>query len=160
MTEIPVAGNVYQVGRMPPMKQFHVSRRLAPLAFAFGAGLISNESISGALSKGAPVPEAAPEGDTPPAEDDMLKDVAGKDLLTAFEPVTMVLAGMKDEDVEYVFKTCLGYVKRQQGNAGWAAIQAGNGALMFDDIDMNVMMQLTIAVIKENKLANFLTAQL
>ena len=89
-----------------------------------------------------------------------LKDVAGKDILTAFEPVTMVLSQMRDEDVDYVFKTCLAYVKRQQGAAGWAAVQSPNGLMMFEDIDMNVMMKLTIAVIKENKLANFITAQL
>ena len=156
MTEVPIDGNVYQVGRMPPLKQFHVSRKLAPLAFAFGAGLISNENITSALTKGTNAP--AVESD-PPAED-TLKDVAGKDILTAFEPVTMVLSQMRDEDVDYVFKTCLAYVKRQQGAAGWAAVQSPNGLMMFEDIDMNVMMKLTIAVIKENKLANFITAQL
>lgn len=157
MTEVDIAGNKYQVGRMPPLKQFHVSRKLAPLAFAFGAGLVSNANISSALSKTPESPAVdALEGSEEP---DLLKDVAGKDILTAFEPVTLMLAQMREEDLDYVFKTCLGYAKRQQGSA-WAAVQTPSGQMMFDDIDMTIMMQITMEVVKENKLANFITAQL
>ncbi len=153
MNEVKIGDVMYQVGRMPPLKSFHVARKLAPLAFAFGAGLMSNEKVVEAMA-------SEPEVDASGTKVDAVDKISPGDLLTSFEPVTTVLAQMKEEDLDYVFKTCLGYAKRQQASGGWAPVTAGNGQMMFDDIDMNQMIQLTMAVVKENNLANFITAQL
>jgi hypothetical protein len=46
--------------------------------------------------------------------------------------------------------------QRKQGD-GWQRVTAQNGAFLFDDIDMAVMVQLAVAAIKSN-MGNFLRA--
>lgn len=74
--------------------------------------------------------------------------------LQAFEPVADALSKMSDADSEYVLMSCLDVVHRKQGN-DWANVRARGGGLMFDDISLGTMVQLTTAVIKEN-LGNFM----
>ena len=60
---------------------------------------------------------------------------------------------MSDADVEYLSTTCLGVCQRQQG-AGWAAVQASGGGLMFQDMGMDAIVLLIDAVVQDN-LARF-----
>lgn len=130
MSEIEIKGQTYSVGRLDALRQFHLTRRIAPLAISGGLSLAD-------LRRGAVInPD---------------------DLMASMAPMASVLAAMSDEDVEYVLATCLSVVKRRQefsGQASWSP--AAHGAQpMFDDIDMAVMLRLAVAVLQEN-LAGFM----
>jgi hypothetical protein len=64
------------------------------------------------------------------------------------QPIADAIAGMSDQDCDYILDTCLAVVQRQQGSA-WANVFV-NKAQMFDDIDMGVMLQIASKVISEN----------
>lgn len=81
---------------------------------------------------------------------------SNSDPILALKPVAQAVSQLSDEDSEYVLHTCLGVVMRDQ-KGQWARVWAKGGGLMFDDIDLQVMMQLTFAVIREN-LGNFFSA--
>lgn len=80
---------------------------------------------------------------------------AEDDSLLKFKPIAEALARMSDEDSEYILDTCLAVCSRKQ-EKGFAKVMA-NGQMMFADIDLAVMIQLTAAVVKEN-LENFMGA--
>lgn len=66
------------------------------------------------------------------------------------QPLMVGIASMTDADCDFILESCLRVVQRQQGTA-WAPIYAGaNQALMFDDIDMSVMLQIAGKVIQDN----------
>lgn len=71
-------------------------------------------------------------------------------------PIAEALSKMSDEDTDYVIDTCLAVVQRQSNNQ-WASVMVRNGGLMFQDIDMAQMLQLTVAVVQGN-LGNFFPA--
>lgn len=133
MSELAIGGNNYRIGKLTPFQQFHIARRLAPVLFALGS---SAEQAADKL-------RASIEGQ-------------GLDTLSVYGPVADVLSKMSDADSEYVLGTCLAVVHRQQG-ASWAAVHAQGGGLMFQDIGLAEMMQLAVAVLKEN-LGNFFGA--
>lgn len=73
-------------------------------------------------------------------------DNSGKDksLLTV-----LILAQINDADSEFVVKKCLSVVvRRQEGSL--AKVQSSDGQLMFQDIPLEGLLQLTVAVIEEN----------
>lgn len=114
--EFPIGGNTYRAGKLDAFKQFHISRRLAP--------------VLGGLA-------ATAEG--------------GQAGFAAFlVPITEAVAQMSDADCDYILQACLGVVQRQQGTAWAPVFNAGNKALMFDDIDLGAMMQIAVKVIEEN----------
>lgn len=129
--EFEIGGQRYRAEKLDAFKQLHVSRKIAPI-----------------------VPKLLPmflkfseQGDS------MKEDLTG--MAEAFEPLAQALADMPDADCEYVFNACLGVVARNQlGN--WASIWNQNArSLMFDDIDLGVMVQLTAKVIWDS-LGNFI----
>jgi hypothetical protein len=76
------------------------------------------------------------------------------DFAELMQPVMHAIASMTDADCDFILDACLSVVKRRQKDA-WAPIYAGaNQALMFDDIDMSVMLQIASKVIQDN-LAGF-----
>ena len=60
-----------------------------------------------------------------------------------------MLARIPDEDSEAVVDTCLGLVFRRQ-ESGLAKVQATNGTLMFDDLTLSDLLEITASVIAEN----------
>jgi hypothetical protein len=128
-----INGTVYQIGRLTPKKAFHVSRRLAPF---LGAILPHLRQLF----------EKDEDGKTPAADTFLER---GAELLPA---IADIIAKMPNEDCDFVIDTCLGVVLVKQ-ERGYAPVMA-SGVLMFDYIDMKVMMQLTLEVIKVN-LADF-----
>lgn len=121
--EFEIAGQRYRAEKLDAFKQLHVSRKIAPI-----------------IPKLLPMfLKFAGSGDA------MKEDLAG--MAEAFEPLAQALAEMPDADCEYVFNACLGAVMRnQQGN--WASIWSQSAkSLMFDDIDLGAMTQITAKVI-------------
>lgn len=123
--EIELNGSHFSIGRLSAMQQLHVSRRVAPIVPALipvFVGLRGKESFGDNL-----------EG-----------------LAVALQPLADGLAGLKDEDAEYVVGTCLSVVQRRQ-DTGWARVWAlEQKRLMFEDMDMSVILPIVVQVIIAN----------
>lgn len=128
--ELSINGQTYRVDKLNAFAQFHVARRLAPALWALGSGAMST------LKQGGEFSDAV--------------------ALGAIGPLVEVIAKMSNADSEYVLAACLGVCSRQSGT-GWQKVYAEGGGLLFQDIDLPAMMQLTMAAIREN-LGNFLDA--
>ena len=63
--------------------------------------------------------------------------------------VLLMLGELTDADSDFVVHKCLSVIKRQSGES-YAKLTATSGDLMFQDIGMKAMIDLTTAVIVEN----------
>ncbi|HET6804876.1 MAG TPA: hypothetical protein VFH59_05465 [Frateuria sp.] len=116
MSEFEINGQQYRAAKLDAFKQFHVSRRLAPVL----------SGLAGTVEDGA------------------------ADFSAFLQPIAEAVARMSDADCDFILDACLASVQRQQGTS-WSFIYAGaKQALMFDDIDMAVMLQIAAKVIQEN----------
>lgn len=124
--ELEVAGKAYSIGKMSAMKQFHVSRRIAPLIPKLIPLFTRVKSSGGAIS----------------ADLDGMAEV--------LQPFADALAEMNDADAEYVMGACMAAVQRKN-EYGWTAAwnEQAKGP-MFDDIDLGVMLPLTVRCIVAN----------
>ncbi|PRG36813.1 phage tail assembly chaperone [Burkholderia multivorans] len=175
-TEIELNGTRYAIGKLSAMQQFHVSRRIAPIIppmipvlMKFYAELEQADVASeqaranaalAALAEGAEDADA-PAAAAPAPERDRSRELLS--LVDAIAPVLQpfadALAGLKDEDAEYVFGTCLSVVERWQG-AGWAKVwNITHKTAMFDDIGIDVMLPLVVRVVVAN-LGSFISGLL
>ncbi|MBJ9658358.1 hypothetical protein I5588_27930 [Burkholderia multivorans] len=162
-TEIELNGTRYAIGKLSAMQQFHVSRRIAPIIppmipvlMKFYAELeqadVAREQARAnaalaALAEGKVPSEAA----DAPAADKSRELLSMVDAIApVLQPFADALAGLKDEDAEYVFGTCLSVVERWQG-AGWAKVwSVAHKTSMFDDIGIDVMLPLVVRVVVAN----------
>jgi hypothetical protein len=140
--ELEIGGRTYRTGKLNAFKQLHVARRVAPVMMSIGKTL---EVVLGSIEKQKPV-EGDGEPPVPSKEDLKVEDARA---MVAMLPLAQSMAAMKEEDVDYVLNACLSVCDLKQGD-GWQRVQATNGRLMFDFIDLPVMMELAITVIKEN----------
>lgn len=145
--ELQIGERSYRTGKLNAFKQLHVARRVAPVLMSLGKSL---ELLLGSVESKKDETQAAP-----PSEDVSIKDAKA---MVAILPLAEALAAMREEDVDYVINSCLAVCEIQQGN-GWQRVQAGNGRLMFDFIELPAMMELTMAVIRENLVPFFPTPQ-
>lgn len=151
-TEIELSGKRYQIGKLNAMQQFHVSRRIAPIIpsmipvlMKFYAEVERSRNAAANAALGA----LAAGEDASAAEQ---RDVLGlvDSIAPVLQPFADALAGLKDEDAEYVFGTCLSVVERQHQN-GWAKVwSAAHKTSLFDDMDMGSMLPLVVRVVVEN----------
>lgn len=131
MAEFSVNGQNYRSAKIDAMRQFHLSRKIAPIIPA----LIP---VFGKLAESQRAEGAKP----------LSSDLAT--MANLFEPFAEAIAGMPDEVAEYVMGTCLSVVQRQQGTT-WAPIwNERQKVCMFDDIDAGVMVQLAAYVVRES----------
>jgi hypothetical protein len=122
MLEFTLAGQNYRAGKLNAFQQLHVSRKLAPI-----------------------LPKLLPAALKVSADPGNMSLVA-----EAFAPAAQAMADMSEEDCNFVVHTCLGVVSMQQGNA-WAPVwNANTQSLMFDSIDMMIMLQITFHVIQDS----------
>lgn len=118
---VEIKNQGYEIGSLPALTQFHVVRRLAPMIGAVGMDAATLKSAASL-----------------------------KDFSEFIAPVVDQLARMTDEDANYVIFSCLAVVKRKAASDGsLARVVASDGrSLMFDDIDMTVMVRLVVEVLK------------
>lgn len=129
MSEIKVKDKAYRCGKLNAFIQLHISRRLGPALLVAG---ISVEMLRAG------------------------KKVYFQDMVSMAGPVMEFVGKMKDEDVDYVLRESLRVVQRQEGDK-WAPVTApGTTELMYEDIDMVVLLRLVVEVLSEN-LGSFLT---
>ncbi|ABO57508.1 phage tail assembly chaperone [Burkholderia vietnamiensis] len=162
-TEIQLNGGRYVIGKLSAMQQFHVSRRIAPIIppmipvlMKFYAELeqadVAREQARAnaalaALAEGKGPSEAA----DAPAADKSRELLSMVDAIApVLQPFADALAGLKDEDAEYVFGTCLSVVERWQ-DTSWAKVwNIAHKTSMFDDIGIDVMLPLVVRVVVAN----------
>lgn len=131
MIDIPIGEHLYRIGRLNAMQQWHVARRWMPVAIAMGSGVMN-------------AAEAADDA------------AAGDALITVLGAMTDALAKMSDADSDFVINTCLGVCQIKQGEQ-YAPVRSAAGGIMFDFIDVSTLMRLTMAVIKEHRLGDFMS---
>lgn len=120
-------GNEYRVMRMKAKQQWNCARRLAPL-------LAKSGNLIAAVQQD-------PSG------------TGGIDFFAAFQPFAEALSELSDEASDYVIDTCLGHAQRKAANGYRPVVM--NGTMMWDDIEMPEMLEITFNVLREN-LGNFL----
>jgi len=124
MIAVELNGQSYRTGKLDAMRQFHLSRRLAPIIPPLIPVFVKLKA--GGL------------------EQDML-GFAG-----VLGPFADGLAAMSDETSEYIIGTCLSVVQRQNGKT-WANVWDAQGKVcMFDDMQLPDMVQLALRVIQDN----------
>ena len=137
MEIIPIGGHDYTIGRLNALDQLHVSRKIAPIVPNIMP--ILTEVAKGDLEKVIAS-----------IETDENAELAGLEpLAKALEPFMEAIAKMPEEDVNYVIYKCLSVVKRN------GSVVCRGESIMFDDLDMNHLLPLTVAVIRTN-LGNFI----
>ncbi|MBR8279789.1 phage tail assembly chaperone [Burkholderia vietnamiensis] len=167
-TEIQLNGGRYVIGKLSAMQQFHVSRRIAPIIppmipvlMKFYAELeqadVAREqaranaalaAMAGGLELAALASSAAAVDAAGDRSRELLSMVDA--IAPVLQPFADALAGLKDEDAEYVFGTCLSVVERWQG-ASWAKVwNIAHKTSMFDDIGIDVMLPLVVRVVVAN----------
>ncbi len=132
--EIQINDFKYRTGKLDSWQQFHVSRKIAPLMFAYMQG--AGTEVKNAIKTG-----------TAPEEISIFAVVG---------PVAEMFSKMSKEDSEYVLSNCMSVCHRAVGEQ-WQIVYALDGGFMFNDMDFVSMMKLSIAVIKDN-LGNFTDA--
>jgi hypothetical protein len=131
MNELTINGLDYKFDKIPALAQFHIVRRLAPII----------GELLGAID-----PKKFKEG----------SGLDQSEMVKALVPITTALAKLTDEDANYILFGLLKAVTRKQAGGGWAKVVTGE-VLMFDDIDMKVMIQLAVKVFMVN-LGGFINA--
>lgn len=138
MEIIHIGGHDYSIGRLNALDQLHVSRKIAPIVPNIMPVL--TEVARGNLDQVIKSIE----------EDGGNGELKGLEpLAQALEPFMEAIAKIPEDDVNYVVHKCLSVVNR-----GGAAV-CRNNTIMFDDLDMNHLLPLTVAVIRVN-LGNFI----
>ncbi len=134
LTKIVTVGeHQYAIHKMDPMRQFHVSRRLAPMLAGMG---ITASQLKGLGSGQVDVGE----------------------LMELLGPIVMTMSTMDDANMDFILWTCLGYVKRLEGERQQPIVTRGadgKSAIQYSDIDMVQMLLLTFEVCRHN-LAGFM----
>lgn len=125
MSEVEIDGNRYRIGRLNAIKQFHVSRRIAPI-----------------------IPTLIPVFIKLKVAGELTGDFAG--LAGVVQPFADGIAAMSDEDSEFILSSCLS-VARRAVNDKWTPVwSAQANDCMFDDMDLGVLMHIAIRVIQDN----------
>ena len=130
MAEFSVNGQNYRSAKIDAMRQFHLSRKLAPI-------------IPTLIPVFLQLAESRKGSDKPLSDD--LSSLSG-----LLEPFAEGIASMSDEHAEYILGTCMSVVQRQQGTTWMAVWNNGQKVCMFDDIDAGSMIQIGFQVIRES----------
>lgn len=150
MAEIEIGGIRYMTGRLNALEQFAIARRVGKVAAGMAQtwGIIEDMIVDLRRSKGV---LALANGDgTVEVEDETPPlDAIAK----AAKPLAEALGEMSDDDCNYILRLCLSRVTRFNG-ASWVPVMSSNGILVFEDIDMVVMLRLVWDIIEE-KLRSF-----
>ena len=154
MHEFKVGEHSYRSGKLNARQQFHVSRRLLPLVGEMAAIAPVMSGFSAARQAAL----AAEIGDES-AEETMATASGMQSMLV---PFSRALAGMADAECDYVLDHCLAVVQRLTGGNGAGAAYGDvwnqrARRIMFEDIDMMQMIQISAEVLMDNLSGFFAT---
>lgn len=125
MSEFTINGINYRAGSLDAFKQFHLSRKIAPI-----------------------VPTVIPVFLKLSQQGNLSGDLTG--VAEVLEPFANGIADMDDETAEYIIHVCLSVVQRQNGPMWTNVWNASNNVCMFDDMDLSVILKIVFRVIQDN----------
>lgn len=148
--DLDLNGIRFRTGKLSAFEQFHIMRRLAPLLSGLGQSFAqlparAPEAAPTITEPGLVEPEAA--GALTEVPENAVEDEAA--IWQALGPVADALSKMSDEDTEYVIRSCLNKAQKHNGS-NWARVMVGTRMMFEDEIDLGIMMQLTVETIREN----------
>lgn len=140
MSEFELGDDTYRIGKLNAFQQFHLSRKVAPIIPTLipiflklkTSAKVSGDAMEGAADKSGPL-----SGDL-------------GNLAELLQPFADGIAAMPDEAAEFILSTCLIVVQRKQGTSWFPVWNAGQSTCMFDDLDLGVMLRLSVRVITES----------
>ena len=156
MADVEIGEHRYRIGKMTVFDQAHVARKIAPVVFSLGKGyaqaMAKFPTAREALRTEEPITTNGHDNNPPDEYEQQLdpQETAQQNeiFFETLGPIAEVLAKMEENDVDYVLKKCLGIVSRFNGHNFVPMMRSGN--LMFDDLDLSTLMQLTMEVVQDN----------
>lgn len=129
VVEVEVGGDVFRVGILNAKQQLHIVKRILPI-------------FVGAATPGGfePGPDASAE-----ARQQWEDDQANRSV----KRMADVISQVSDEDLDYIMDTALSVVQRKQGDV-WSSVMHPKAGLMFQDLKLATLVQLTVRCIQEN----------
>jgi len=125
MIEFELNSQSYRIGKLDAMRQFHLSRRIAPI-----------------------IPTLIPVFVKLSNEGSLKSNLIG--FADVLGPFAQGIADMSDEAGEYIIGACLSVTQRSNGQ-GWANVWSAQAkACMFDDMDLGTIMQIVMRVIQDS----------
>lgn len=135
MKDKNIKGIDYKFIKLPALAQFHVVRRLAPI-------------IGDLLTALGPNVKDLKEG----------QDLSEEQMLKIIAPVMGAISKLSDDDANYVIFSLLKPVTRKAtAGGGWSKITTDGNIIMFEDIDLQAMVQLCVESFMVN-LGGFINA--
>jgi len=125
MKDVDLDGRKYRIGKLNAFKQLHLFRRILPLLAGMGESLQTMQLMRQGEVGGSSA------------------------FFKSLGPVANAIAEMSEEDSEWIIKTCLSCCQVFNGS-NWAVLTTSDGQLMFGDMDLKVMLDLSMEVIQEN----------
>ena len=125
MIEFEINGLNYRAEKLDAFKQFHLSRKIAPV-----------------------IPPLIPIFMKLSQEGGLSQDLSA--IADVLEPFATALSEMNDQAAEYVIGTALSVVKRQNGSLWTPVWSSSINACAFDDMDMGVMLKIVFKVVQDN----------
>lgn len=139
MSDFELGADTYRIGKLNAFQQFHLSRKVAPIIPTLIPVFLKLKSSA---------KEAKAESGVDTALTPLSGDLGA--LAELLQPFADGIADMPDETAEFILSTCLGVVQRKQGVAWFPVWNASQNVCMFDDLDLGVMMKLSVRVITES----------
>lgn len=143
MSDFELGADTYRIGKLNAFQQFHLSRKVAPVIPTLIPVFLKLQGSARDQAVAAAAGESPGTGATP-----LSGDLEG--LAALMQPFADGIAGMPDEVAEFILGTCLGAVQRKQGTAWFPVWSASQNVCMFDDLDLGVMLKLSVRVITES----------
>ena len=143
MSEFDLGADTYRISKLNTFQQFHLSRKVAPVIPTLIPVFLKLKGSAKALAAAASADDIT-ESDGAPLSGDL------EGLASLMQPFADGIANMPDETAEFILSTCLGVVQRKQGTAWFPVWNASQKVCMFDDLDLGVMLKLSVRVITES----------
>lgn len=143
MSDFELGADTFRIGKLNAFQQFHLSRKVAPIIPTL-IPLFLKLQTSGKEVKAASESTEGAVGVLAPLSGDLGA------MAEMLQPFADGIAGMPDETAEFILSTCLGVVQRKQGTAWFPVWNASQNVCMFDDLDLGVMLKLSVRVITES----------
>jgi len=140
MSEFQLGEDTYRIGKLSAFQQFHLSRKVAPIIPTLIPVFLKLKESA----KAAKAAEGAEDGELNPLSGDLSA------MAEVMQPFADGIANMPDDAAEFILATCLGAVSRKQGKLWHDVWSTNHNVCMFDDLDLGVMMKLSIRVITES----------
>lgn len=152
-----VQGISLQARRMSARTQLQVSRRVTPVLMGVVPALLDQMRSRAAQMRSKEGVEERT-GETMNSLLDLDMSVVRETLLPALQNAAQHLAGMPDDEFDYIMSECLSLVSMQrEGETGWVPIwNASARQPQFDSLDGSTLLLIMVEVLK-TELTPFMT---